>query len=71
MQTGNQYAINTNSIMRQIVTLLDDPVKVILLAMLIITIILVGELLAEFIQRRYLKLKVVKVIDAINVYNPS
>lgn len=65
MQTGNQYAINTNSIMRQIVTLLDDPVKVILLAMLIITIILVGELLAEFIQRRYLKLKVVKVIDAI------
>ena len=65
MNTTNQYAINTNSIMRQIVTLLDNPVKVVLIAMLIITIILVGELIAEYIQRRYIKLKAVKVVDAI------
>ena len=65
MNTTNQYAINTNSIMRQIVTLLDNPVKIVLIAMLIITIILVGELIAEYIQRRYIKLKAVKVVDAI------
>lgn len=65
MNTTNQYAINTNSIMRQIVTLLDNPVKVVLISMLIITIILVGELIAEYIQRRYIKLKAVKVVDAI------
>lgn len=65
MNSTNQYAINTNSIMRQIVTLLDNPVKVVLIAMLIITIIFVGELIAEYIQRRYIKLKAVKVVDAI------
>lgn len=65
MQPENQFVINTNSIMRQIVILLDNPVKIVLIAMLIITIILVGELIAEYIQRRYIKLKAVKVIDAI------
>lgn len=65
MNNTNQYAINTNSIMRQIVTLLDNPVKIVLIAMLIITIIFIGELIAEYIQRRYIKLKAVKVVDAI------
>ena len=69
----NQYTINTNSIMRQIVTLLDNPVKIVLIALLIITIILVGELIAEYIQRRYIKLKAVKVVDAIRngQHNPE
>lgn len=57
--------ISTNSIMRQIVTLLDTPVKVVLIVMLIYSLILVGELIAELIQRRYLTVKSASVIDAI------
>ena len=57
--------ISVNSIMRQIVTLLDMPVKVILIAMLIVSLILFGGLIAEMIQRRYLKVKAASVIDAI------
>lgn len=57
--------ISVNSIMRQIVTLLDTPVKVILIAMLIISLILVGGLIAEMIQRKYLTVKAASVIDAI------
>ena len=57
--------ISVNSIMRQIVTLLDMPVKVILIAMLIVSLILLGGLIAEMIQRRYLKVKAASVIDAI------
>lgn len=57
--------ISANSIMRQIVTLLDTPVKVILIAMLIISLILVGGLIAEMIQRKYLTVKAASVIDAI------
>ena len=57
--------ISVNSIMRQIVTLLDMPVKVILIVMLIVSLILLGGLLAEMIQRRYLKVKAASVIDAI------
>lgn len=57
--------ISTNSIMRQIVTVLDIPVKVVLIAMLIIALIMLGGLIAEFIQRRYLTVKAASVIDAI------
>lgn len=57
--------ISTNSIMRQIVTLLDKPVKIVLLVMLVISLIMVGELIAEFLQRRFLTVKAASVIDAI------
>ena len=46
--------ITTNSIMRQIVTMLDTPVKVILIVMLVISLIMVGGLIAEFFERKYL-----------------
>lgn len=57
--------VTTNSIMRQIVTLLDVPVKVVLIAMLIISLIMVGGLLAEMFQRKYLTVKAASVIDAL------
>ena len=57
--------VTTNSIMRQIVTLLDMPVKVVLIAMLIISLIMVGGLLAEMFQRKYLTVKAASVIAAI------
>lgn len=57
--------LSTNSIMRQIVTLLDIPVKVILIVMLVISIIMVGSLIAEYIERRVILLKATSVIDAI------
>lgn len=44
--------ISINSIMRAITTTLDVPVKIILIGMLIITIIMVSELVAEYIQRK-------------------
>lgn len=56
---------NVNSVMRQIVTILDTPVKVILILLLIISIIMFGGLIAEFLQRRYLTVKAASVIDAI------
>ncbi len=57
--------ISLDSIMRQIVTVLDSPVKFILIVMLIISLIMVGGLIAEMIQRKYLTVKVASVIDAI------
>ena len=57
--------ISVNSIMRQIVTMLDTPVKVILIVMLVISLIMVGGLIAEFFERKYLKVKAASVIDAI------
>ena len=57
--------LSANSIMRQIVTMLDAPVKLILIAMLIISLILVGGLIAEMFQRKYLTVKASSVIDAI------
>lgn len=57
--------ISLDSIMRQIVTVLDSPVKFILIVMLIISLIMVGGLIAEMIQRKYLTVKAASVIDAI------
>ena len=57
--------LSTNNIMRQIVTILDVPVKVVLIVMLIISLIMVGGLIAEWIQRRSLTVKAASVIDAI------
>lgn len=57
--------ISVNSIMRQIVTMLDVPVKVVLIVMLVISLIMVGGLIAELLQRRYLTVKAASVIDAI------
>lgn len=59
----------TNDVMRQIVTYLDTPVKVVLLVLLVISLIMVGGLIAEFFQRKYLKVKAVSVIDAIKKGN--
>ncbi len=57
--------ISLNSIMRQIVTMLDVPVKAVLIVMLVISLIMVGGLIAEWLQRRYLTVKAASVIDAI------
>ena len=57
--------ITTNSIMRHIVTVLDNPVKIVLIFLLIVSLIMLGGLLAEFIQRRYVIVKAASVIDAI------
>ena len=56
-------SINSNSIMRQVVILLDEPVKFILLVMLVLTLIMVGELIAEFLQRRYIDIKATRIIN--------
>ena len=57
--------ISLNSIMRRVVTILDSPVKFVLIVMLIITLIFVGELIAEYLQRRVISIKASSVIDAI------
>ena len=57
--------LSTNSIMRQIVSVLDVPVKVILIAFLIYSLIMLGGLIAEYFQRRYLIVKASNVVDAI------
>ena len=57
--------ISVNSIMRQIVTMLDVPVKAVLIVMLVISLVMVGGLIAEWLQRRYLTVKAASVIDAI------
>ena len=57
--------ISLNSIMRRVVTILDSPVKFVLIVMLIITLIFVGELIAEYFQRRVISIKASSVIDAI------
>ena len=61
----NNNGITVNSIMRHIVTVLDNPVKVVLIVLLILSLIMLGGLLAEFIQRRYVIVKAASVIDAI------
>ena len=58
-----------NQIMRHIVQILDKPVIFILLVMLFFSIILVGELIAEFLERRKISIKVGKVIDLIRKKN--
>ena len=54
-----------NNIMRQIVTILDTPVKVVLIVLLIISLVMVGGLIAEYFQRKYLKVKAASVVDAV------
>ena len=54
-----------NNIMRHVVQMLDKPVIFVLLVMLLFTIILIGELIAEYLKRRYISVKAGKVIDAI------
>lgn len=57
--------ITINEIMRQIVTALDMPVKIILIILLVISLIMLGGLIAEFFHRKYLTVKAAFVIDAI------
>ena len=57
--------------MRSIVNILDAPIKVVLIIMFIISIIMIGELLAEWMQRRYIGLKVAKVTDTIKNGNEN
>ena len=54
-----------NDVMRQIVTILDAPVKVVLIVLLIISLVMVGGLIAEYFQRKYLKVRAASVVDAI------
>lgn len=57
--------INVNSIMRLIVNILDRPIKVILIVLLIVSLIMLGGLIAEYFQRRYITVKAASVIDAL------
>ena len=57
--------ITINEIMRQIVTALDTPVKVVLIILLVVSLIMLGGLIAEFFHRKYLTVKAASVIDAI------
>lgn len=57
--------ITINEIMRQIVTALDMPVKIILIILLVVSLIMLGGLIAEFFHRKYLTVKAASVIDAI------
>ena len=63
--------LSINSSMRSIVNILDASIKVVLIIMFIISIIMIGELLAEWMQRRYIDLKVAKVIDTIKNGNEN
>lgn len=63
--------LSINSIMRNIVNILDAPVKIVLIVMFVISIIMIGELIAEWLQRRYIDIKVAKVIDAIKNGNEN
>lgn len=54
-----------NDVMRQIVTILDAPVKVVLIVLLIISLVMVGGLIAEYFQRKYLKVRAASVVDTI------
>lgn len=57
--------ISVNTLMRNVVSFLDMPVKVILILFLVISLIMVGGLIAEMLQRKYLTVKAASVIDAI------
>ena len=57
--------ITIDEIMRQIVTALDMPVKIVLIVLLVISLIMFGGLIAEFFHRKYLTVKAASVIDAI------
>ena len=57
--------ITINEIMRQIVTALDMPVKIVLIILLVVSLIMFGGLIAEFFHRKYLTVKAASVIDAI------
>lgn len=57
--------IDTNTILRGIVKALDTPIKIILIAFVIITIIFVGSLIAEISQRMYINVKSAKLIDVL------
>lgn len=59
--------ISLNSLMRRVVTILDMPVKFVLIVMLIVTLIFLGGLIAEYIQRRVISIKASSVIDAIRI----
>lgn len=63
--------LSINSVMRNIVNNLDAPVKIVLIVMFVISIIMIGELIAEWLQRRYIDIKVAKVIDAIKNGNEN
>ena len=59
--------ISLNSLMRRVVTILDMPVKFVLIVMLIVTLIFLGGLIAEYMQRRVISIKASSVIDAIRI----
>ena len=63
MTLFNDFSLN--SIMRSIVTVFDAPVKIILIIMLVLTIIMVGEIIAEYLERRYINIKATHIVEAI------
>lgn len=58
-------AISTNALLRSIVIMLDTPIKVVLLIFVVLTIIFIGALIAEFVQRLSIGVKASIVIDQI------
>lgn len=58
-------SFSISNIMRQIVSVLDVPVKVVLIVLLVISLIMIGGLIAEFFQRKYITVKAASIIDAI------
>lgn len=54
-----------NSVLRAIVKFLDNPIKIVLLIFIIFTLYYLGTLIAEVLQRAYIKDKAEKIIDSI------
>lgn len=57
--------ISTNDILRTIVNFLNTPIKIVLLIFVILTIIFIGTLIAEKIERLYIRDKAERIIDNI------
>lgn len=57
--------LDVNTILRSIVKFLDMPIRIVLILFIIITIIFVGTLIGEIIQRTYINIKTTKIIDLI------
>lgn len=57
------------SILRRISAVLEQPVLLVLVVMVIFTLYTIGGLIGEWLERRYLNIKVPKVLDAIKKNN--
>ena len=57
------------SILRRISAVLEQPVLLVLVVMVVFTLYTIGGLIGEWLERRYLNIKVPKVLDAIKKNN--